>query len=137
MRKVYVSAGVWLALATSCGDDVFLMHEEYLVSARQAERYLGGGCESIGAGAVSTMFAGGVGLPGYEIVVEGVDDGAELTVRGDAGLVLLTRSYTRDFLLSGERDEFVVMLSELGDELRLSYWGGETCEPVRELDPEP
>jgi hypothetical protein len=127
------SMGLGLLLLGGCVDPAIVMHEEY-VSVQGVERYLGGGCSALEPGASTSTGVGGDNIPNYQLRLEGTNSGGvEVTVSGDQGSVRITRSYSRTFLLSEEVDELVVDLD--GGQVRLRYWGGDRCGPVRSLDP--
>jgi hypothetical protein len=129
----------WLLLlwaSTGCrGDHYFLMHEEYLTDASGEENYLGGGCTELEDGQSSGSGAGGESTPIFVIEERGTDRGVLVSVFGEANQKLLQRFYDEEFLLSDKVDELLVMFTT-EQHLRLKYWGGSRCEPVRALEPD-
>lgn len=125
------------ALATaSCADPVFIQHEEYYTPEGKSELYLGGSCIQVPEDSATGTGAGGENLASYGLSYTGKADGVELmvTAEGKEGHEVVTRSYSREFLLSGAVDELVVELKT--GTLRLRHWGGSSCDPVRAPDAE-
>lgn len=130
MRRIGVCA--LLVLLGACQrEDVYLMSESYVVEADGTERYAGGGCETVGGGGASGSSSGDTEHE-YAITHDQDDGAVHISVRvGDT--LVEERTYTTDFLRSGEVDELVVEVAP-DLTLRLVYWGGPVCVPPRVPD---
>jgi hypothetical protein len=130
-----------LLLLPACSEGPYLMSEEYLTREGQAEEFMGGGCMSVqegggmAGGTAPTLGDGGESgqeHPGFSFGYEGTGNSVHFYVTDGYGETLADRDYDSDFLLSGQREEITVDITN--GKMRFVHWGGAKCEEVRAPD---
>lgn len=126
-----------LALVSACSDGPYLMTEEYMTREGQEEEYIGGGCVGVeDGGGMGSGTAGAAGqaasFPSFSLSYEGTGDGVHFVVSDGDGTVVAERSYDRDFLTEGKREEIVAPVTN--GSLRFVHWGSTKCEEIRSPD---
>ena len=117
-------------LGAGCADDLYVMHEEFIVHQEESE-YLGGACQKIGGG-TSAGGVAGENLPSYSFEVSESDEGVRVVLQTSDGDRVAEKSYTDDFLRSGKRDELLLEVDD-SKQVRVVLWGSEVCEPLMDL----
>jgi len=139
---VLVGVSGWLVfpvllapVLAGCGEEHVVQWREHVTDA-EGERAVGASCATLGygdqVGSGSGVAPGGEGeaasRPSYQLQWDGVADGIKLTVRDVYGELVEEHHFDEPFLDSGEHEEITPAIP--GGGLRLTVWGGESCDPI-------
>ena len=115
-----------LLLSACSEDELFLMHCEF-IDENGAETYMGGSCQTVQDEDDHGSVTSTAGEVRYILEHVWLDGGVLLRIRTPDAVALAQKAYSREFLLSGEKD--VVPVQLVPDvRLRVQSWGGGTCE---------